>query len=165
MRHSAILALTLASLTSFALAAEPAPTPAPDWIAGAWTEAKGDNWTEEFWTPMRGGIMIGAGRSGKGAALTSWEQPRIERGADGVLTYWGSPGGAKPVPFRMASSTATEIQNSAICRYVFAEFPLIGPSAKLPKRGLPCEILFIVVGTDRNRVCFRLLTHHDPVTV
>lgn len=109
MRHSAILALTLASLTSFALAAEPAPTPAPDWIAGAWTEAKGDNWTEEFWTPMRGGIMIGAGRSGKGAALTSWEQPRIERGADGVLTYWGSPGGAKPVPFRMASSTATEI--------------------------------------------------------
>lgn len=109
MRHSAILALTLASLTSFALAAEPAPTLAPDWIAGAWAEAKGDNWTEEFWTPMRGGIMIGAGRSGKGAALTSWEQPRIERGADGVLTYWGSPGGAKPVPFRMASSTATEI--------------------------------------------------------
>lgn len=101
--------LALAGLTFFALAAAPAPTPAPDWIAGAWAEAKGDNWTEEFWTPMRGGIMIGAGRSGKGAVLTSWEQPRIERGTDGVLTYWGSPSDTKPVPFRMVSSSATEI--------------------------------------------------------
>jgi len=58
---------------------------------------------------MRGGIMIGAGRSGTGEALSSWESLRIERGTDGVLTFWGSPGGAKPVPFRMVSSTATEI--------------------------------------------------------
>ena len=109
MRHSAIFALTFAGLTPLALASEPAPTRTPDWMSGGWIETKGDNWTDEFWTPMRGGIMIGAGRSGKGKTLSSWESPRIERGMDGVLTYWGSPQGAKPVPFRMVSMTATEI--------------------------------------------------------
>ena len=48
-------------------------------------------------------------RSGKSDVLLSWESTRIERGVDGVLTFWGSPEGAKPVPFRMASSTTTEI--------------------------------------------------------
>ncbi len=84
-------------------------TPAPNWMAGAWIETKGESWIEEFWTPMRGGIMIGAGRSGKSDVLLSWESTRIERGVDGVLTFWGSPKGVKPVPFRMASSTTTEI--------------------------------------------------------
>lgn len=98
-------ALLLAPL----LIAATAPASVPGWMAGAWIETKGENWTEEFWTPMRGGIMIGAGRSGTGETLASWEATRIERGADGVLTFWGAPQGAKATPFRMISSTATEI--------------------------------------------------------
>lgn len=90
-------------------ATDPVPTPAPNWMAGAWIETKGDSWTDEFWTPMRGGIMIGAGRSGKGETLSSWESTRIERGADGALTFWGAPRGGKPVPFRITSSATTEI--------------------------------------------------------
>ena len=102
-----VAVLALALMGGQALAAEPAA--APDWMAGAWIESKGDAWTDEHWTPMRGGVMIGAGRSGKGEARASWEQTRIERGADGALTFWGSPDGAKPTPFPMVSSSAREI--------------------------------------------------------
>jgi len=109
MRRSAICALAIISLTQAAPATEPVPTPSPNWMAGAWIETKGSSWTDEFWTPMRAGIMIGCGRSGDGDVLSSWESTRIQRSADGVLTFWGSPGGAKPVPFRMVSSSLTEI--------------------------------------------------------
>lgn len=101
------LALAFATMTVPAGAAEPAPL--PGWMAGCHTETKGEQWTEECWTAPRAGIMLGSGRSGKGEALRSWESMRIERGADGVLTFWGSPGGAKPVAFRMERATATEI--------------------------------------------------------
>lgn len=90
-----------------AMAAEPVAF--PDWLTGCHTETKGDRWTEECWTAPRAGIMLGSGRSGKGETLRSWEAMRIERGADGTLTFWGSPGGAKPVAFRMERATATEI--------------------------------------------------------
>ena len=43
--------------------------------------------------------MIGAGRTGTGEKLASWEAMRIERGADGVLTFWGAPGGEGAVAF------------------------------------------------------------------
>lgn len=107
MRHSVFWAFAGIWLTPGGVAAQPAS--APDWIAGAWIESKGDHWAEEFWTPMRADIMIGAGRTGKGSVLSSWESMRIERGADGVLTFWGAPQGGKPVPFRMVSSSATDI--------------------------------------------------------
>lgn len=100
---------SIAALPLLLAAAEPDVSPAPDWMAGAWSEAEADRWTEEFWTPMRGGIMIGAGRNGRGEQLSGWEQPRITRDTDGGLTFWGSPGGAKPVPFRMISSGPAEI--------------------------------------------------------
>lgn len=98
-----------AALPLLAAASDVPEAPAPNWIAGAWSETQGTDWTEEYWTSMRGGIMIGAGRSGKGEKLNGWEQPRITRDADGSLTFWGSPGGAKPVPFRMISSGPQEI--------------------------------------------------------
>lgn len=102
--------LLVLAISPLLLAASDAPkADAPNWMAGAWIETKGDRWTDEFWTHMRGDIMIGAGRSGEGEKLESWEQPRITRDADGGLTFWGSPGGAKPVPFRMVSSGPTEI--------------------------------------------------------
>ena len=59
----------------------------PTWMMGAWIEQKGESWTEEFWTAPRGGIMLGAARSGKGDTLQIWEQTQIRPGKDGKLAF------------------------------------------------------------------------------
>lgn len=101
------VALVVAITGARALAAEVAPL--PGWMAGCHVETKGEQWAEECWTSPRAGIMLGSGRAGKGETLRSWEAMRIERGPDGVLTFWGSPSGKQPVPFRMERATETEI--------------------------------------------------------
>lgn len=100
-------AVLVAVAPGLANAAEPASL--PGWMAGCHTQTRGEQWTEECWTGPRAGIMLGSGRSGKGETLQSWEAMRIERGADGALTFWGSPKGEKPVPFRMERATEAEI--------------------------------------------------------
>jgi hypothetical protein len=74
---------------------------APDWMAGAWIEEKGDRWTEEYWTASRGGIQLGASRSGQGNVLDNWEQARIAADSDGRLAFFASPGAQPLVTFRM----------------------------------------------------------------
>ena len=78
-------------------------------MAGAWETAKGDRWTEEYWTGMRGGIMLGAGRCGKGDQLHDWEATRIMRDADGTLIFWASPKGGPAVAFKAVSASDDEI--------------------------------------------------------
>ena len=86
------------------------PMPMPAFLAGCWEERRaGEAWTEECWTSARGGLMIGSGRDGKGDAVRHWEWMRIERGADGSVTFYGSPKGAAPVKFRASASDATSI--------------------------------------------------------
>jgi len=83
----------------------------PAWLAGAWSLADGEGgWTEEFWTPPRGGLMIGASREGKGDALRSWETIRIQRKADGSIVFIAQPGGAPPVEFQMVKQDAGSIE-------------------------------------------------------
>jgi hypothetical protein len=94
----------------FAGAAPAQPPAAPQWMAGAWIETKGDQWSDEFWTPMRGGVMIGSARIGKGEKLEMWEATRIERGEDGKLTFWASPRGVAPSPFPMVAQSSTMIE-------------------------------------------------------
>ncbi len=86
-----------------------APAALPEWIAGAWSQRFDDRWTEEYWTPARGHIMIGAGLSGRGENVRNWEHMRIEQSSDGKLTFYGSPKAAPPVAFAATSVTATEI--------------------------------------------------------
>lgn len=69
------------------------------WLSGAWVSRDGDKWTEEWWTPPRGGIMIGAGFSGEGGETASFEHMRIMAGEDGVVAFHGMPGGAPAVRF------------------------------------------------------------------
>jgi len=57
----------------------------------------------------RGGIMLGAGRSGAGDALREWEATEIVAGPDGKLTYWASPDGGARVAFPMVSQGPREI--------------------------------------------------------
>ena len=71
----------------------------PTWLAGAWSHADGEGWTEAFWAHPRGGIRIGASRQGRGESLQSWESIRILRKPDGTLAYIPMPNGGAPVEF------------------------------------------------------------------
>jgi hypothetical protein len=84
--------------------------PMPAFLAGCWEERQPDGkWTEECWTDPRGDLMIGSGRAGRGDTLRNWEWMRIERGADGVPTFFGSPNGAQPVGFKAIQADARSI--------------------------------------------------------
>ena len=84
--------------------------PLPAFLSGCW-EQKRDNggWTEECWTDARGGWMIGSGRAGNGDQVLHWEWMRIERGADGSLTFYGAPLGADAVGFKAIENDGRSI--------------------------------------------------------
>lgn len=72
------------------------------WLSGAWMQ-KGaeERWAEEYWTPPRGHIMIGAGLSGQGKSTRGFEHMRIVADGEGRIAFYGMPGGAPAVAFRM----------------------------------------------------------------
>jgi hypothetical protein len=108
LRTVAAVALCLA-MPAVALAQQEAST-FPAWLAGAWLNDDGERWTEEFWTPPRGGIMIGASREGEGDTLRSWESIRILRKADGALAYIPMPNGGVPVEFTLVKQDHRSIE-------------------------------------------------------
>jgi hypothetical protein len=69
-------------------------------------EGKG-SWSEESWL-SRGKMLVGVSMSGSGDVAKSYEFMRIETGKDGRTTFWASPQGRSPVPFRMISLSAAE---------------------------------------------------------
>ena len=80
------------------------------WLSGAWVERKADGgWTEEYWTPVRGGMMIGAGLNGTGESLRNFEQMRIETAKDGAVAFVAMPGGGRAVRFPLVKQTAGEV--------------------------------------------------------
>ncbi len=100
---------------AFALLLAPAPVfaAAPDqlpaWLTGAWAYSDGADWGDEYWTPPRGGIMIGAARIGKGEKLIVWESTRIAHDENGKLAFWAMPRGVPATKFLMVSHGPTEI--------------------------------------------------------
>jgi len=87
-----------------------ATVPMPAFLAGCWEQRREDErWTEECWTDPRGGLMIGSGRNGKADHVANWEWMRIERGADGTPTFYGSPKGAPAVGFKATEADARSI--------------------------------------------------------
>ena len=108
LRFAAVVALALTAPA--ALSAEEQAAQFPDWMAGAWSNADGESWTEEFWTHPRGGIMIGASREGRGETLRTWESIRILRKADGTLAYVPMPNGGASVEFAMVRQDARSIE-------------------------------------------------------
>lgn len=77
------------------------------WLAGQWVREADDRWTEESWTPPRGGVMLGHSRSGRGDSLREFEFLRVQAGADGVPAYVAQPGGGAPVVFPLVGRDAT----------------------------------------------------------
>ena len=102
--------LLAAVLAGSANAEQSASVPAmPSWLAGGWVMGEPDGkWFEEWWTPARAGVMLGAGRSGAGSSLEWWEQTRIEI-ADGKLRFCALPKGQAGACFAAVKSSATEI--------------------------------------------------------
>jgi hypothetical protein len=105
MRYFAIMAAAM--LFGAPVVAEKAAL--PDWMTGAWVRSDGDKWADEYWTPPRAGVMIGASRSGKGETLQFWEHMRIVREADGKFAFWAIAGDQKPVRFVAVKMSAAEI--------------------------------------------------------
>lgn len=97
-------------LTVFAIqTASPAPPAMPDWLTGAWrTAGTSDEWTEEWWTTPKAGIMLGASRTGKSEALGFFEHMRIVRGADG-LSFCAMPQGKAGTCFKAVEAGAQHL--------------------------------------------------------
>jgi hypothetical protein len=92
-------------MIAFLMLAEAAAMPMPAFLSGCWEQQREEGrWTEECWTDPRGGLMIGSGRDGSGDTVRHWEWMRIERGADGAVTFYGSPKGAATVGFKASEA-------------------------------------------------------------
>src|SRR4051812_4814414 len=96
-----------------AAAATQSPT-LPAFMTGCWDLIEGEHWTQECWMEPKGGLMLGASREGTGDKLKSWEQLRVEQGADGKVTLFASPHGRPALPFegRVLSAKAVEFTNA-----------------------------------------------------
>lgn len=72
-------------------------------LHGAWAGEERGLAMEEFWTGPAGGSLLGLHRDVARGRTVSWEFLRIEE-KDGAITYWASPRGASPTPFRLVES-------------------------------------------------------------
>ena len=100
------LMMTLAAL----VAANSSDLSSLSWLSGAWTQ-KGaeERWAEEYWTPPRGHIMIGAGLTGQSRKTRSFEHMRIVMDGKGQIAFYGMPGGAQAVAFPLVRREANLI--------------------------------------------------------
>lgn len=99
--------ILLAGLSTLLLAAaSPATIDDLGWMAGSWVQEKDGRWTEEYWTVPRGGVMLGASRSGRGESLREFEFLHLQAGSDGRLAYIARPGGGAPVAFPLVQHDA-----------------------------------------------------------
>lgn len=97
--RSIVLAVVLATLATSARA----ETALPDWLQGAWLSCSFRGLaveTAEIWTGAGSNTLVGVGHTRQSSGA-SFEYMRIAAGPDGVLTFFGSPQGAPPTPFRL----------------------------------------------------------------
>ena len=100
-----------------ALLAAAMPQAAPDFghlafMAGHWRtpiESRvGPLYTEEYWSAPAGGMMLGYGRTLRGIDSASFEYMRISVDGEGGVAFYGQPGGAPAVTFRLARASPSE---------------------------------------------------------
>jgi hypothetical protein len=139
MRKLALALVCSATMTTATLA-RAAPDVDLSWLAGDWRRCRAGEIVEERWLGPRGGLLVGANlTSSQGKA--SFENLRIAAGDDG-WTYWASPMGRTPVPFRLVESGPQ--------RAVFAN-PAHGFPARIAYWREGEELLARIEGTLRDR--------------
>lgn len=109
MRKFLAAIIIMSSLLPAAAFAFSDATEMPGWMTGAWGHEDKEGWADEYWTPPRGDMMIGASRSGTGETLEFWEQMRIHKEDDGAVVLWAVSGDQKPVRFVATASSENAI--------------------------------------------------------
>jgi hypothetical protein len=94
----------LAFLAAFAappaFAQSPPRAAALDWLAGTWTQAKGEEVVSESWIGPRNGVLVAVNLTTRGTLRKSHEFLRIADTPEG-FSYFASPGGRPPVEFKL----------------------------------------------------------------
>jgi hypothetical protein len=73
-----------------------------DWMAGCWSGEADGTQMEECWLPPAGGMLLGMHRDVLPGGRSFFEFLRIAADSAGVITYWASPRGRPPTPFRLS---------------------------------------------------------------
>ena len=101
-----VMAAALVVAAPAALAQTPAAS--LDWMAGTWTQVRGDEVVTETWLGPRNGVLVGANLTAWGNGRKSFEFMRIAETAEG-MSFFASPGGRAPVEFRLAESAERRV--------------------------------------------------------
>lgn len=78
------------------------------WLEGLWVGVQDGVESEERWTPVKGGMMLGLHRDVRGDRVLFWEFLRIAADAEGIH-YHAQPRSAPPVSFRLVRLGAREV--------------------------------------------------------
>jgi len=95
--------LLLLASTAATVAAEPAPDPTLDWLAGHWCGGTSTQSSEELWLPPAQGQLLGMGRTLRGDRMVDFEYLRIAL-HEGRLAYFAQPRGRPPTVFSLTDS-------------------------------------------------------------
>jgi hypothetical protein len=87
-------------VANVALAQQPPRVASLDWMAGTWTQTKGDETVSEAWLGPGNGLMVAVNLTTRGANRKTFEFLRISETAEG-FSYFASPGGRAPVEFKL----------------------------------------------------------------
>jgi hypothetical protein len=122
-----LLALVLAGSATALAQSPPATQPAPattapaqpvdataidslGWLEGCWQGTVNQRVFREQWSPLRGGMLVGAGHTVNQGKTQSYEYLRLEARGDGVY-YVATPSGQQETAFKLAS-IATDDKDS-----------------------------------------------------
>ena len=73
------------------------------WLNGCWAGTVNQRDFREYWHPLRGGMMVGAGHNAWRDRTVSYEHLRLESKPDGVF-YTATTAGQKEVPFKLTET-------------------------------------------------------------
>ena len=79
------------------------------WMEGRWTGTHEGVEMEETWGSGAGGAMLGVHKDVKGGRMVSFEFLRIAPDESKELTYFASPRGKEPTPFRLKETAERRV--------------------------------------------------------
>ena len=79
------------------------------WLAGCWVSDGAEPGSEERWTPLAGGTMLGVGRTIREGKTVAFEFMEIRHLPDGTLAFVGHPSGQDTAVF-----TALRVSDSEV---------------------------------------------------
>ncbi|MBX7082240.1 MAG: hypothetical protein K1X88_23735 [Nannocystaceae bacterium] len=104
-------------------AAAPSEVPSLDWLVGTWTTQTPEGLVTEQWSKQSATTWVGRSDTTKDGAVVFFEQMRLERAADGTVTFFAQPMGRTPAtPFR------------AVPPFVAQQLTVENPDNEFPQR-------------------------------